>query len=323
MTGERILVTGVSTDSGLSIVQQLVESGYEVIGADWRRLPFGLRSRYLRTVHMLPKPSEMTFDQKLVGLIKDLSPDAFLPLLETNVVASACRQAEEIRRYTAINIPSPDAFAVAYNKLSGASECKELGIACPATYTLEDAIQLLNDTHGSIPVVIKPGNDMGMARGVEYAQSETALHQGYLSCKSRFGSVLLQEYIPGDVSHMHTAVLLFDRHSELIAAFTMQKLRQWPLTGGVTALGISTDEFHIVKTVLPFFRKLRWSGAVEVELKFDVRDKQYKVIEINPRFPGYLRFPMLGGLSLPVWRYRLPWRKRRSRRLNIPPMSLE
>ncbi len=298
MTGERILVTGVSTDAGISIVRQLVESGYDVIGADWRKLPFGLRSRHLCTVHVLPNPSDAAFDENLVDLIESLRPDAFLPLLETNVVASACRRYAEIRRLTAVNVPGPDAFNAAYNKISGSIECRELGIACPDAYTLEEATRLLTDKHGNIPVVIKPGFDQGMASGVEYARNETELQRGYASCKSRFGTVLLQEYIPGGASHMHTAVLLFDRHSELIAAFTMQKVRQWPRTGGITALGISTEEFHLVKSILPFFRKLRWSGAVEVEMKLDARDGKFKVIEINPRFPGYLRFPILAGLPL-------------------------
>jgi predicted ATP-grasp superfamily ATP-dependent carboligase len=51
-----------------------------------------------------------------------------------------------------------------------------------------------------------------------------------------------------------------------------------------------------VEQTLPFFRKWQWKGAAEVEFKFDARDGNYKVIEINPRFPAYLRFAMACGL---------------------------
>jgi D-aspartate ligase len=298
MSRKRILITGASTDSGLSILRQLAESGHEVIGADWRGLPLMLRSRYLRTVHLLPKPTDPDFDRGLLELVKILRPDVFLPLVETNVVASACRQEAAIQGLTAINVPPNDAFKAAFDKALCSSECKDLGIPCPAAHSLEEASRILAAGGGRTTLVVKPGTDAGMAQDVEFVRDIEALRRSASSCKCRFGSVLIQEFIPGDVSHMHTAVVLFDRNSELIAAFTMQKLRQWPSAGGVTALGVSTDEFRLVEGVLPFFRKWRWSGAAEVELKFDPRDGQYKVIEINPRFPGYLRFPIICGLPL-------------------------
>ena len=52
--------------------------------------------------------------------------------------------------------------------------------------------------------------------------------------------------------------------------------------------------------MLPFFEKWKWRCAAEVELKLDARDGRYKVIEINPRFPGYLRFAWQCGLDLPM-----------------------
>ena len=44
--------------------------------------------------------------------------------------------------------------------------------------------------------------------------------------------------------------------------------------------------------MLPFFESLRWRGPAEVELKIDARDGEAKVIEVNPRLPGYVGFPI-------------------------------
>jgi predicted ATP-grasp superfamily ATP-dependent carboligase len=277
------------------MIRQLVESGYDVIGAEWRRLPFGLHSRYLRTVHLLPAPTDSEFERSLVDLVRTVRPDAFLPL-DTGTVAAACRHEQLLRTVTSFTIPVYDAYMAAYDKDLCNRECRELGIPCPAAYSLEEAAAILSGSRDRATLVVKPGTDAGMARGVAYVQNAEALRQSVLSCMTRFGSVTVQEYIPGDTSHMRTAVLLFDRHTELIAAFTTQKLRQWPPTGGVTALSRSTDEFQLVEQILPFFRKWRWKGAAEVEFKFDARDGNYKVIEINPRFPAYLRFAMACGL---------------------------
>jgi D-aspartate ligase len=293
MTRKRILMTSVLTDPGLSVLHQLVESGYNVIGADWRSLPFGLRSRHLTALHRLPEPTHPDFDRCLVELVKTEQPDAFLPLLETNVIASVIRQAKEMYGLAAVNVPDSSSFAAVFDKVLCLAECRGLGIPCPEVYTWEEACRILAHGRGQAVLVVKPSTDIGMARGVAYVTDSDSLQQSILRCEQHFGGVMIQEFIPGDVSHMHTAVVLFSRNSELIAAFTMQKLRQWPSTGGMTALGVSTDEIHLVEKLLPFFNKWQWRGPAEIELKLDPRDGLFKVIEINPRFPAYLRFPMI------------------------------
>ena len=296
MARKRVLITSVATDPGLSVLRELMEFGYEVVGADWRVLPFGLRSRYLDTVHRLPKPTDGNFGRCLVELIGTKCPDAFLPLLETKIVSASCSRATEIRSLTAVNIPNTDAFTAAFDKALCAAECSGLGIPCPEVYTQEEAVRILARGQGQTILVVKPRTDAGMARGVQFVGDVESLQRSILLCEQHFGSAMVQEFVPGDVSHMHTAVVLFNSNSELIAAFTMQKLRQWPSTGGITALGVSTNEFHLVEKLLPFFQKWRWRGPAEIELKLDPRDGQFKVIEINPRFPGYLRFPMICGV---------------------------
>ncbi|NMC74213.1 MAG: ATP-grasp domain-containing protein [Geobacteraceae bacterium] len=297
MARKRILIPGVSSDAALGMIRQLVECGYEVIGADWQRLPLGLHSRHLRTVHPLPGLTDPGFGKNLVDLVRNARPDAFIPL-GTATVAIASREAALLKNYTSFSIPEYDAYLAAFDKTRCSTECRKLGIPCPTAYSPEEAAGALKEGEEGVTLVVKPGTDMGMASGVEYVRHADRLQGIVSSCANRFGSVTIQEYIPGDASHMHTAVLLFDGHSELVAAFTTQKLRQWPTTGGITALSRSTDAYHLVEQVLPFFRKWQWKGAAEVEFKFDPRDGRYKVIEINPRFPAYLRFAMGCGLPL-------------------------
>jgi len=97
---------------------------------------------------------------------------------------------------------------------------------------------------------------------------------------------------------MKTVTVVFSRDSQLVAAFTAQKTLAWPATGGTTAASISTADEGMLKLVLPFFKKWKWRGPACVEFKTDSRTGQDKLIEINPRFPGYLRFPCECGLDL-------------------------
>jgi D-aspartate ligase len=294
---KRILVTNATDDVGLSVIRELATAGHEVVGVDLRSLPLGLRSRYLETVHTLPAPTASCFDQCLVDLVRAVGPDVFLPLGMSSV-AAACRQSASLSRLTAINVPSQDAFMAAFDHAVCRTECAQLGIPCPAVHALEEAAHILADGGGRVTLVVKPRMDVGSACGVSYVNGPDALRRCVSACIAQFGGAVVQEHIPGDASAMRTVVVLFDRNSQLIAAFTTRKLRQWPPTGGLTVLSVSTAESHLVELMLPFFRKWRWRGFAEVELKVDFRDGLSKVIEINPRVPAYLPFPIACGLPL-------------------------
>lgn len=63
---------------------------------------------------------------------------------------------------------------------------------------------------------------------------------------------------------------------------------------------MSTREWELVERVLPFFQRWRWQGPAEVEFKVDCRDNEPKVIEINPRFPGYIGLLIKCGVDFPT-----------------------
>ena len=119
-----------------------------------------------------------------------------------------------------------------------------------------------------------------------YVRNREQLYTALGECETRFGGAVIEEYIPGGVEATKTVVLLFSPQSRLIAAFTTRKIRQWPETGGITAVSRSTADEHLVKLVLPFFQKWRWCGVAEVELKCDIRNGQDKVIESTRDSPG-------------------------------------
>ncbi len=297
MMTKTILVTNVTYDAGLSIAQELAQIGYRVVGTDTRTLPFGFHSRYIHTVHRIPAADTPAFETSFLDLVEKVRPDAILPLGTSGVMA-VCRQESTFSGLTGFNVPSLDAFMAAFDHAVCGAECARLNIPRPAIYSLEEANRLLTNGKGTLTLVVKPRTDVGAARGVTYARNVETLRKCVSVCTAQYGDAIIQEYIPGEASAMRTAIVLFDKGSELIAAFTTNKHRQWPTTGGVTAVSVSTAEFHLVDQTLPFFRKWRWRGAAEVELKYDSRDGRYKVIEINPRFPAYLRFPDICGLPL-------------------------
>jgi predicted ATP-grasp superfamily ATP-dependent carboligase len=300
----RVLVTNATSDAGLATMRALARAGCDVLATDSRRLPLGAGSRFATAHFPLPEGTQEAFDAALVELVHALRPDALLPLGNRAVFAAA-RLRERLATMTALNVPDLAAFMAAYDKAACLASCRTLGMACPTSYSMDQALDALGQGEASPVIVVKPRFDEGAARGVRYVGDPQALAREWAACRGRFGDVLLQEYIPGGPDAMKTVVVLFSRDSRLVAAFTMQKLRQWPPRGGLTAMSRSTNARGLVDEVLPFFEKWSWAGPAEVELKFDRRDGRHKVIEINPRFPAYLRFPLRCGLDLPALAVRL------------------
>jgi predicted ATP-grasp superfamily ATP-dependent carboligase len=292
------LVTNATDEPGLAAIRSLNRAGFDVVGADFRRLPFGARSRYLRANHVLPQAHQTDLDQHLLNLVRQLQPQVFLPVGSLGVMA-ASRNLEKFSAVAPLNVPDFDAFLAAWNKTACMAECRRLGIPAPSVYSERDALDLFRGSGQEEPLVVKPNIDVGAAAGVSYVSCPETLRTAVQACREQFGGALIQEYIPGGVEAMRTAVLLFAHDSRLAAAFTTRKIRQWPTTGGLTAASCSTCERLLVDQVLPFFQYWRWRGAAEVELKLDPRDGNFKVIEINPRFPAYLRFISHCGLDMP------------------------
>jgi D-aspartate ligase len=297
----RILITNGTADCGLAAARSLSAAGYEVMSADVR-CPFTLRSRYVARHYPLPQDSADAFASALLAAVRDCRPAALLPIGTRPVYAVARRQ-PEFAAATALNLPSLAAFRAAYVKSACLAECRALGIPGPQVLSQREASALLEG--GGARVVVKPDAAVGGAGGVEYVGTPGELHAAIARCRAAYGRVLIQEYIPGGPEAMKTLVVLFTRDARLAAAFTTRKARQWPPEGGVSAASCSTGERSLVDLVLPLFRKWRWTGAAEVELKLDTRDGVHKLIEVNPRFPGYLRFAGHCGLDLPLLAVRL------------------
>ena len=175
--------------------------------------------------------------------------------------------------------------------------CRMLGIPCAGSLSAREAHALLR--RGG-RVVVKPALDHGSARGLQVLERAADLEQAISSCEAKYGACLLQEFIAGGAEAMRSLTLLVDGAGRLGGSFLLQKLRHVPETGVNTALARSCHDPALLQMVLPFFAHNRWRGPAEVECLWDERCGRFRVIEINPRFPGNLRLSAICGLNLPL-----------------------
>lgn len=294
----RILVAPTSTDAAIVIMRELRRCGIAVHGADDGHLPRWLRSRHCAHWHLATRAADRHVKEYLPDVVTAARPDAILPV-NTPATLAAIALRDSGRTAARTNLPTAAAFAAAYDKHECLAACRRLGVPCPEVYEPAAAAGVLRRSRGA-KLVVKPRLDVGGGLGLRIVGDEAALAAAVRRCEERFGGVIVQEFIPGDVTQLAMLLVLFGPGHRLIAAFTSRKLRQYPAEGGAVTAGESTAEPRLLEQMLPLFEALRWTGPAEVDLKFDERDGRYKVLEVNPRLPAYLRFAVDCGLDLPA-----------------------
>jgi len=93
-------------------------------------------------------------------------------------------------------------------------------------------------------------------------------------------NLLIQEFIPGD-DWMFDGY--FDKNSECIFGLTGKKIRRFPANTGVTSLGVCLRNEIVEKTTAEFMKSIGYHGILDIGYRYDQRDKQYKVLDVNPR----------------------------------------
>jgi D-aspartate ligase len=100
---------------------------------------------------------------------------------------------------------------------------------------------------------------------------------------------MLQEYIPGGDDTVWMLDGYFNDRSECLVSFTGKKIRQYPVFHGSTSLGICVENETVRKTTTEFMKKLGYKGILDVGYRYDARDGQYKLLDVNPRIGSTFR----------------------------------
>src|SRR5438128_12287559 len=96
-------------------------------------------------------------------------------------------------------------------------------------------------------------------------------------------NVMLQEYVPGRPDTIWMFNGYFDADSECKVGFTGRKLRQSPPYTGMTTLGVCVTNATVEQHTKRLAKALGYRGILDIGYRFDARDGQYKLLDVNPR----------------------------------------
>ena len=164
------------------------------------------------------------------------------------------------------------------------------------------------------PLIVKPGNNIeyhqhkfeGMFKVFKVHSREELGEVIEKIEKSGYQSnLVIQEFIPGDDCALFDSVFYCSKDKKVQLMTLAQIGLQERNPGGIGNCTVLVNGFNehgydetIVEPLKKFMERIGYQGFAEFDLKYDNRDKKYKVLEINPRQARCSYYLAAGGYNL-------------------------
>ena len=303
-----VLVLDANTNQAIAIIRSLGSQGIEVIAADSNSHALGFKSRYVKTTFCYPDP--MKNDRIFVDFIRNKLYNSKIELVippTDRTLVPLEKERYSIPESVILAIPSREAVTTARDKTKTYQLSQSCGVPAPETYCINKNSDIANIKQISYPVVVKPSrskvwlNGKGCELEVGYANDRKELID-YLNKMIPLCDVLIQEYVQGT----GCGIEILAYQGKILLAFQHNRLREFPLTGGASCLRESTvlnpQLFEYSKRLV---NKLKWTGVLMVEFKYNEAEKKSYLMEINGRFWGSLPLSVVSGVDFPYHLYLL------------------
>jgi predicted ATP-grasp superfamily ATP-dependent carboligase len=312
---KNVLILDGFTKHSLPFVRSLGKEGIRItLGSPVKYLSLSFYSKFVNRFFRYPEPESnpQGFVEALLEEVKKTHYDAIFPLRDASTYLVS-RHKKEFLKHTNTAVADFNQMEIASDKSKTITFARGLGVAIPVTKTIdEQGFSSLCDS--DFPAVLKLPMKSG---GVRYVNSKSEFLGAFRALRSEksvlsTGRVLLQEYIPGQG---YGYFALCDQ-GRVIAHFMHKRIREYPVTGGISAAAESVYEDGLKSIGELILSRLRWHGVIMMEFKRDARDNSFKLMELNPKFWGSLDLAIACGVDFPVLAYRLA-----TQEALIPPLS--
>jgi D-aspartate ligase len=276
---------------GLAIMRSLGQLGIAVHGIDSDAKCPGFRSRYCAGRHrksFLETGPEEYLDF-VIRVGKGIGKKPILIPTSDELAVFVSEHGESLAPYFLFPWNDPNIVRGLISKKGMYDLALKHGVPTPGTLFPETAGDIARYAEeATFPVMLKGihGNRLQDRTGIKMviARNGEELIEHFARLDDPGSpNLMVQEYIPGGDDSIHIFNGYFDAGSECRAAFTGHKIRQYPVHVGCASLGICRWNQAVSDTTVRFMRELGYRGILDIGYRWDPRDGQYKVLDINPR----------------------------------------
>ena len=300
------VICGASA-TGLGVGRDLGRRGVSVVFADYESFRPGFVSRYVsRNESGIVAGAEIDLIEKLVALGSRQTIKPVLFQTTDQMVLTVAEHREKLEQHYHIADSTRSGIAdVVTDKKSFYELCVKHGVVSPRTAfpeSLDDALTVRSEF--DFPVIIKPihghlWRERLKGRKLLTAATPDEFEEIVRKFSDDIQDLIIQELIPGPESNLWIGGLyLRQSDGEPGAIFTGRKLRQHPPGFGSASLADACPNDDVVKLSVSFLQQIGYRGVCGTEFKFDERDSQYKMVEVNPR--QTLWFALIDAAGIPL-----------------------
>ena len=294
-----IAVTGLnaidSPGPGVSVIRALREAGsfkVRIIGLSYESLEPGIYMRALvdKTYHV-PYPSAGT--EPLLERLEYIHGRENLDMVIPNFDAELHPYIKLESRLESMGIrtflPGMEQFEERH-KMNLPEFGKKYGFNVPDSknvFNLEEIQRVIKDFE--YPILVK-----GKYYDAHVVHNLDQVKSFFNKVSAKWGlPIVLQEYVHGTE---YNVTGLGDGKGNTIAAVPMRK--QYITDKGKAWGGISISDNKILELTRKFIAETKWRGSFELELMKN-KDKEYYILEINPRIPAWIYLAVGVGQNIP------------------------
>lgn len=290
-----ILLFGIDGTQSLPIAKSLYKKGYWLIGTFHDKLSYGTHSRYIHEKIHLDRSEESVVVDTLINIVRSKEIALIIPFGDSTAEILS-KYKSELGKYTRLTIPDYDVFMSAYDKNKLMTLCQKKNYPHPITLDLSSNILNESDLCDfPYPALIKPNITTG-GRGMTIVNSYDEYRSKIGDIVSKYGNCHLQQFIPEGGRQIKVQIFIDKINCRHIGS-VIWKQRYYPEKGGSSCCNITINSPELINLCSSVLLDLSWEGFADFDLIEDPKDGQFKIMEINPRFPACLKSAVESGID--------------------------
>jgi predicted ATP-grasp superfamily ATP-dependent carboligase len=293
------VIASSETRNAVSAIRSLGRKQVQTIAVSSVAHAPGFYSKYTSRRILVPSYKKELTNHKdcMLKLAKRSDVLTILPMAEADVYV-LCKWRNLFESYVRPLWATSETFELVRDRIKLLSIAENVGVPIPRTRLLS------NWNDWGAPCVIKSRySTLEKGNGLFYPNPQiidTKTKPNYEKVtESMAHEPIVQEFVEGE----EYGFFALYNEGRLKAKMQHRRLLSDTYMGGPSVMRISIYNKELDELGLKLLDALKWHGPAMVEFKFDIKEKKFKLMEINPRFWGSVNLAICAGVDFPYLYY--------------------